>query len=166
MRRSGPLAVPKQRGGLFASDLVLEMGLSQWECAEALWDIVWSGEVTKGSFVVVRSGRPAPKAGADYPWRRPSRGSASRGFRRQIARLRGYRAIDGAGRRSLFLKPIQPVRCIDKWGFGPQTAVVPGVVTPGAVRRSPERPVCQSFIRRQFCPAAGARYAAQRSLPA
>ena len=116
--------------------------------------------------MVVRSGRPAPKAGGPSPLEQAPQRQCQQSSLKQMARLRGYRAIDGAGRRSLFLKPIQPVGCVDEWGFGPLAGVVPAAGTRGAVRRSPERPVCQRFLRRQFCPAVGARYAAQRSLPA
>ncbi len=106
-----------KKGASFLTDLVVETGLSPSECAAALWDMIWSGQVTNDSFVVVRSGRPAPKAGGDYPWRRPPRGSPSRGLRRQMAHLRGYRAIDGAGRWSLLPQPIQPEADVDEEGL-------------------------------------------------
>ncbi|MCK4590503.1 MAG: hypothetical protein KAT86_02015 [Candidatus Latescibacteria bacterium] len=96
-----------KKGASFLTDLVVETGLRPSRCAAALWDMIWSGQVTNDSFMVVRSGRPAPKADQDYSWKRISRGRPRRGLRGQMAHLRGYRAIDDAGRWSLLPEPIQ-----------------------------------------------------------
>jgi len=102
-----------RKGASFLTDLVVETGLSPSECAAALWDMIWSGEVTNDSFVVIRSGRPARRADRDYPWKGTLRGRPERGLRSQMGHLRGYRAIDGAGRWSLVPEPIQTEAALD-----------------------------------------------------
>jgi ATP-dependent Lhr-like helicase len=96
-----------RKGASFLTDLVVETGLPPSQCAAALWNMIWSGQVTNDSFVVVRSGRPVRKGDENYHQRQSLRGLPRKGLHRQMAHLRGYRAIDGAGRWSLLPEPIQ-----------------------------------------------------------
>ncbi len=45
------------------------MELAAPELGEALWDLVWAGEVTNDAFAPLRSPRPAPKTAVDPPAR-------------------------------------------------------------------------------------------------
>jgi ATP-dependent Lhr-like helicase len=62
-------------GALFWSDVLEETGLAPDEALPALWDLVWSGEVTNDAWTPLRAGR---RHGVPKPERRPRRFSRSR----------------------------------------------------------------------------------------
>jgi ATP-dependent Lhr-like helicase len=63
------------RGALFWFDLLAETGLADEEALPALWDLVWSGEVTNDAWTPLRAGR---RYGVPKPERRPRRFSRRR----------------------------------------------------------------------------------------
>ncbi|HEY3921181.1 MAG TPA: DEAD/DEAH box helicase [Gaiellaceae bacterium] len=63
------------RGALFWHDLLDDTGLTDEEALPALWDLVWSGEVTNDAWTPLRAGR---RYGVPKPQRRPRRFSRSR----------------------------------------------------------------------------------------
>ncbi len=75
-----------QRGACFFSDLLSDVGLNASELQEALWDLVWAGEVTNDAFAPLRAPRlsltpsPSPSQAADL-----RRASARRFVRRRRA---------------------------------------------------------------------------------
>jgi ATP-dependent Lhr-like helicase len=64
-----------ERGALFWFDLLAETGLTDEEALPALWDLVWTGEVTNDAWTPLRAGR---RYGVPKPQRRPRRFSRSR----------------------------------------------------------------------------------------
>jgi len=62
-------------GALFWFDLLEETGLTDDEALPALWDLVWSGEVTNDAWTPLRASR---RYGVPKPQRRPRRFSRSR----------------------------------------------------------------------------------------
>jgi ATP-dependent Lhr-like helicase len=68
----------ERRGALFFSDLALETGAFPRELLEALWDLVWAGEVTNDTLAPLRSHVRGPAARAD---RRQLHGRAFRSRR-------------------------------------------------------------------------------------
>ncbi|HEX7127315.1 MAG TPA: DEAD/DEAH box helicase, partial [Thermodesulfobacteriota bacterium] len=78
----------ERRGALFFADLAREVGGFPAQVLEALWDLVWSGEVTNDTLVPLRS----------YLRGRPARG---RGPSRAAARLRRAGPPGSEGRWSL-----------------------------------------------------------------
>ena len=63
-------------GAMFWHDLLDETGLVPDEALPALWDLVWSGEITNDAWAPLRAGR---RNGVPRPERRPRRFSRSRG---------------------------------------------------------------------------------------
>ena len=63
------------KSAVFWFDLVEETGLAPDEVLPALWDLVWSGEVTNDAWTPLRAGR---RYGVPKPERRPRRFSRSR----------------------------------------------------------------------------------------
>jgi ATP-dependent Lhr-like helicase len=57
------------KGPCFFADLLADVELAAAELAEALWDLVWAGEVTNDAFAPLRSPHPAPKAAVATPAR-------------------------------------------------------------------------------------------------
>jgi ATP-dependent Lhr-like helicase len=53
----------------FFTDLLADVELAAPELGEALWDLVWAGEVTNDAFAPLRSPHPAPKTAAAAPAR-------------------------------------------------------------------------------------------------
>ncbi len=53
------IGVLSKRGATFLTDLSLESGFPPSTLRRALWELIWQGEVTNDSFVVVRGGRPS-----------------------------------------------------------------------------------------------------------
>jgi ATP-dependent Lhr-like helicase len=51
-------------GPCFFTDLLADVELAAPELGEALWDLVWAGEVTNDAFAPLRAPHPAPKAAA------------------------------------------------------------------------------------------------------
>jgi ATP-dependent helicase Lhr and Lhr-like helicase len=49
-------------GPCFFTDLLVDVELAAPELAEALWDLVWAGEVTNDAFAPLRAPHPSPKA--------------------------------------------------------------------------------------------------------
>jgi ATP-dependent Lhr-like helicase len=71
-------------GAAFFTDLLVDVsGITTEELQEALWDLVWAGEVTNDAYAPLRS----PKLGA--PWSQQARADRRRSF---SARRRGSRA--------------------------------------------------------------------------
>jgi ATP-dependent Lhr-like helicase len=62
-------------GALFWFDVLEETGLADEEVLPALWDLVWSGEVTNDAWTPLRAGR---RFGVPKPQRRPRRFSRAR----------------------------------------------------------------------------------------
>ncbi len=50
--------VLSKRGASFLTDLSLETGLSPSSLRRTLWEMIWRGEVTNDTFVVLRAGKP------------------------------------------------------------------------------------------------------------
>jgi ATP-dependent Lhr-like helicase len=95
-------------GACFFTDLLVEVtGITTEELQEALWDLVWAGEVTNDAFAPLRS----PKLSA--PWSQQARADRRRSF---SARRRGSRAGGDSvmGRwsltESLFRAEVDPVQ--------------------------------------------------------
>src|SRR4029077_11233232 len=63
------------KSAVFWFDLLEETGLAPDEVLPALWDLVWSGEVTNDAWTPLRAGR---RYGVPKPERRPRRFSRSR----------------------------------------------------------------------------------------
>src|SRR5436305_8179987 len=63
------------KSALFWFDLLAETGLADGEALPALWDLVWSGEVTNDAWTPLRAGR---RYGVPKPERRPRRFSRAR----------------------------------------------------------------------------------------
>jgi ATP-dependent Lhr-like helicase len=57
------------KGPCFFTDLLADVELAAPELGEALWDLVWAGEVTNDAFAPLRSPHPAPKAAIAAPAR-------------------------------------------------------------------------------------------------
>ena len=53
------IGVLSKRRATFLTDLSLESGFPPSALRRALWELIWQGEVTNDSFVVVRGGRPS-----------------------------------------------------------------------------------------------------------
>ncbi len=97
-------------GPCFFTDLLADVELAAAELAEALWDLVWAGEVTNDAFAPLRSPHPAPKTTIAAPARLiPLPGGGERtasdraGARSAMPRRRGRfagrgSAVRGAGR--------------------------------------------------------------------
>jgi ATP-dependent helicase Lhr and Lhr-like helicase len=64
-----------ERGALFWQDLLAEVDLDEGGALPALWDLVWSGEVTNDAWTPLRAAR---RFGAPKPERRPRRFSRRR----------------------------------------------------------------------------------------
>ncbi len=80
----GALRERLQRGAAFWSDLLIDVGseISAAELQEALWDLVWAGEVTNDAFAPLRAPRLALAGGQVGGARlagRPSRAAGTRG---------------------------------------------------------------------------------------
>ncbi len=93
-------------GPCFFADLLVDFDLPPAALTEALWDLVWAGEVTNDAFAPLRAARASAPAGADAGALRPARRHApGRPARRRFgsATLRGGRSPAAAvqGRWSL-----------------------------------------------------------------
>ncbi|HEV7678717.1 MAG TPA: DEAD/DEAH box helicase [Candidatus Dormibacteraeota bacterium] len=62
-----------QRGASFFHDLFREMGGDVETLVDALWDLVWSGEVTNDTYAPLRALGPRTRGGVHNPSRRPLR---------------------------------------------------------------------------------------------
>ena len=82
------------RGACFFTDLLAEIaGLPTEELVEALWDLVWAGEVTNDAWAPLRSGHVGTAAGASPGWSQRARAERRRTF---SARRRGAQpAVQG-----------------------------------------------------------------------
>ncbi|MEN6357869.1 MAG: DEAD/DEAH box helicase [Armatimonadota bacterium] len=62
----------KDRGASFVIDIVAETGMDSRVVGRALWEMIWTGEVTHDSFKILRSGKPpvvtAPKQAASFSY--------------------------------------------------------------------------------------------------
>jgi ATP-dependent Lhr-like helicase len=85
------------RSALFWFDLLGETGLADEEALPALWDLVWSGEVTNDTLGPLRA-----------PRRTTKRPSAPRRGRPQVGRLTRLGPPAGAGRWSLVTPLLEP----------------------------------------------------------
>ncbi|MCE5323635.1 DEAD/DEAH box helicase [bacterium] len=89
----------KDRGASFVIDIVAETGLDSRVVGRALWEMIWTGEVTHDSFKILRSGKPPavsspkPAASLSYPTDRRqyyrSRSRIAKSFGRQPASSHG-----------------------------------------------------------------------------
>ena len=87
-------------GACFFSDLIADSGLSAQALQDALWELVWAGEVTNDAFAPLRAPRLTLASAAPTPGRLGERRRRS-GGRRSIGRPRGSTAPLLQGRWSL-----------------------------------------------------------------
>ena len=103
-------AVLSRRGACFFTDLAPPSSLApgaEDAVLDALWDLVWAGEVTNDTFAVVRAavaGRVARARGSRSPGR-PASGSVSRARRPQMGRVVALGPPRAQGRWSLVARP-------------------------------------------------------------
>ncbi|MDZ7262880.1 MAG: hypothetical protein ONB05_12345, partial [candidate division KSB1 bacterium] len=93
-----------KRGASFVSDLALETGLPPSTCANALWEMIWRGEVTNDTLAVVRAGRPLAKDPRPYPYQQNARWVRQR-VSGNLWTSGRYRPVAGSGRWSLLPQP-------------------------------------------------------------
>ena len=110
-RDERPTAGPRRdpcaaaQGACFFTDLLVDVELAPEELQEALWDLVWAGEVTNDAFAPLRAprltlARAAGRASAGAPRRRfASRASRARRRRQVQGRWSLTAPLFGAGDR-------------------------------------------------------------------
>lgn len=88
-------------GACFFTDLLVACEAPSTELHEALWDLVWAGEVTNDAFQPLRAGRSADR-------KRIERAAAATAGRRRFSQRRGSAPAQSVGRWSLVAPLLQP----------------------------------------------------------
>ncbi len=81
-------------GACFFTDLLVAVPAPATELHEALWDLVWAGEVTNDAFAPLRAGRTADR-------KRIERAASAAASRRRFSQRRGAAPAQSVGRWSL-----------------------------------------------------------------
>ncbi|MEH3052910.1 MAG: DEAD/DEAH box helicase [Patulibacter minatonensis] len=100
-------------GACFFTDLLVAVQAPATELHEALWDLVWSGEVTNDAFQPLRAGRAADRKRIE----RAANQTAASARRRRFSQRRGAAPAQSVGRWSLvapLLLPEPPRRDHDR----------------------------------------------------
>ncbi len=90
-----------QQGACFFTDLLAACTAPASEMHEALWDLVWAGEVTNDAFQPLRAGRAADR-------KRIERAASATASRRRFSQRRGAAPAQSVGRWSLVAPLLQP----------------------------------------------------------